>query len=60
MPYARLGTMVGTELAPGIVVDPTVRLGRPVIRGTRVPVDVLAALAYAAKVLATKQVRASC
>ena len=75
--------MAATELAPGIVVDPVVRLGRPVIRGTRVPVDVvvgqlaaglsseqvadeygitrddvLAALAYAAKVLAAKQVRA--
>ncbi len=62
---------------------PAVRLGRPVIRGTRVPVDVvvgqmaagltaqqvaeeygmsrddvLAALAYAARVLAAEQVRA--
>ena len=34
-----------TELAPGIVVAPTVRLGRPVIRGTRVPVDVVVQLA---------------
>jgi uncharacterized protein (DUF433 family) len=75
--------MTATTLAPGIVVDPAVRLGRPVIRGTRVPVDVvvgqlaaglspeqvaeeygitrddvLAALAYAAKVLAAEQVRA--
>ena len=75
--------MAASELAPGIVVDPDVRLGRPVIRGTRVPVDVvvgqlaaglsadqvaeeygitrgdvLAALAYAARVLATEQVRA--
>lgn len=75
--------MAATELAPSIVVDPTIRLGRPVIRGTRVPVDVvvgqmagglsaeqvadeygitrddvLAALAYAAKVLASEQVRA--
>jgi len=83
LPYARLETMAASELAPGIVVDPAVRLGRPVIRGTRVPVDVvvgqlaaglsadqvaeeyritrddvLAALAYAAKVLATEQVRA--
>lgn len=33
--------MAATELAPGIVVDPAVRLGRPVIRGTRVPVDVV-------------------
>jgi len=75
--------MAATELAPGIIVDPTIRLGRPVIRGTRVPVDivvgqlaaglsveqvaeeygisredVLAALAYAARVLAAEQVRA--
>ena len=75
--------MAATELAPRIVVDPAVRLGRPVIRGTRVPVDVvvgqlaaglsldqvaeeygitrddvLAALSYAAKVLAAEQVRA--
>jgi uncharacterized protein (DUF433 family) len=27
-----------TEIAPRIVVDPAVRFGRPVIRGTRVPV----------------------
>ena len=79
----RCQVMAATELAPGIVVDPTIRLGRPVIRGTRVPVDVvvgqmagglsaeqvadeygitrddvLAALAYAAKVLAAEQVRA--
>jgi uncharacterized protein (DUF433 family) len=75
--------MNAVELAPNIVVDPAVRMGRPVIRGTRVPVDivvgqmaaglsaeqvaeeygitredVLAALAYAAKVLAAEQVRA--
>jgi uncharacterized protein (DUF433 family) len=75
--------MAATELAPGIVVDPTIRLGRPVIHGTRVPVDVvvgqlaagltaeqvadeygitrndvLAALSYAARVLAAEQVRA--
>jgi len=75
--------MAATELAPHIVVDPEIRTGRPVIRGTRVPVDVvigqmaagltaaevadeygitrddvLAALAYAANVLATEQVRA--
>ncbi|MFH1175920.1 MAG: DUF433 domain-containing protein, partial [Acidobacteriota bacterium] len=65
------------EIAPRIVVDEAVRFGRPVIRGTRVPVelivgklaggmsvdhvaaeyeltveDVLAALSYAAEVLA--------
>ena len=31
------------ELAPGIIVDPSVRFGKPVIRGTRVPADVLVA-----------------
>jgi len=30
-----------TEIAPGIVVDSQVHFGRPVIRGTRVPVDVV-------------------
>ena len=70
------------EIAPRIVVDPEVRFGRPVIRGTRVPVelvigklaggmtveevaeeyglvreDVLAALGYAASVIATEAVR---
>ncbi|CCF85447.1 DUF433 domain-containing protein [Nitrolancea hollandica] len=29
------------ELAPGVVVDPAVRFGKPVIQGTRVPVDVV-------------------
>lgn len=29
------------ELAPRIAVDPDVRFGRPVIQGTRVPVDVV-------------------
>jgi len=29
------------ELAPRITLDPTVRFGRPVIRGTRVPVDLV-------------------
>lgn len=29
------------ELAPRVVVDPTVRFGKPVIRGTRVPVEVV-------------------
>ncbi len=29
------------EIAPGITVDQRVRFGRPVIRGTRVPVDLL-------------------
>lgn len=29
------------EIAPRIAVDPAVRFGRPVVRGTRVPVDVV-------------------
>ncbi len=29
------------EIAPRIVVDETIRFGRPVIQGTRVPVDCL-------------------
>ncbi len=32
-----------TEIAPRIVVDPAVRFGRPVIRGTRVPVALVIA-----------------
>ncbi len=31
------------ELAPGITSDPAIRFGRAVIRGTRVPVDVVVA-----------------
>jgi uncharacterized protein (DUF433 family) len=71
------------QLAPRIVVDQSVRFGKPVIEGTRVPVDivlgklavgmtaeavaaeygltredVLAALAYAAHMLAAEEVRA--
>lgn len=71
------------EIAPRIVVDEQVRFGRPVIEGTRVPVDlivgklaggmtldevaseyeltredVLAALAYAAKAVASEEIRA--
>jgi uncharacterized protein (DUF433 family) len=29
------------ELFPGIVVDPAIRFGKPVIKGTRVPVEIL-------------------
>jgi uncharacterized protein (DUF433 family) len=29
------------ELFPGIVVDPSIRFGKPVIKGTRVPIDIL-------------------
>jgi len=29
------------QLAPRIIVDPTIRFGRPVIQGTRVPVDLV-------------------
>lgn len=32
-----------TEIAPRIVVDPGIRFGKPVIRGTRVPVDLVVA-----------------
>lgn len=71
------------EIAPGIVVDPRIRFGKPVIKGTRVPVelvigklaggmtqeevmkeydltnqDILAALSYAARVLAEEEIRA--
>ena len=70
------------ELAPRIIVDPEIRFGKPVIEGTRVPVeivigklgggmtvdevadeygltreDVLAALTYAASVIALEEVR---
>lgn len=31
------------EIAPGITVDSKVRFGRPVIRGTRVPVETVVA-----------------
>ena len=31
------------EIAPRIVVDPSIRFGRPVIKGTRVPVDLVIA-----------------
>ena len=31
------------ELAPGITADPSIRYGKPVIRGTRVPAEVLVA-----------------
>jgi len=29
------------EIAPGIIVDDKIRFGKPVIKGTRVPVDVV-------------------
>jgi uncharacterized protein (DUF433 family) len=70
------------EIAPRIVVDKSVRFGRPVIEGTRVPVeliigklagglsidelcteydlsrdDILAALSYAATIIAEERVR---
>jgi uncharacterized protein (DUF433 family) len=71
------------EIAPHIMVDSAIRFGRPVIEGTRVPVDVvvgqvaagrsveqiaddydltreqvLAALTYAAKMVADETIRA--
>ncbi len=70
------------RIAPRVVVDPAIRFGKPVIEGTRVPVelvigklaggmaaqevadeygitmeDVLAALSYAASILAAEEVR---
>jgi len=70
------------QLAPRIIVDPEIRFGKPVIEGTRVPVelviselaegmsaeevadeygitrdDILAALGYAASVLAADEIR---
>lgn len=70
------------ELTPGVVVDPLVHFGKPVIRGTRVPVelvigklaggmtqeevateyeisleDVRSALRYAARIIASEEVR---
>jgi uncharacterized protein (DUF433 family) len=72
------------EIAPHIVVDPGIRSGKPVIAGTRVPVDlivgklaggmsvpdvaqeyelttedVLAALRYAASLVANEELRAT-
>jgi uncharacterized protein (DUF433 family) len=36
-----------TEIAQGITVDPEVMVGKPVVKGTRIPVElVLAQLAY--------------
>lgn len=32
---------MGKEIAPNIVVDEEVRFGKPVIQGTRVPVDLI-------------------
>jgi uncharacterized protein (DUF433 family) len=29
------------QLSTGIVIDPTIRFGRPIIRGTRVPVEIV-------------------
>ena len=70
------------EIAPRITVDDTIRFGKPVIKGTRVPVDlvlgklaggmtydalmaeygllkedILAALDYAAKLVAEEEIR---
>ncbi|MCS6908188.1 MAG: DUF433 domain-containing protein [Anaerolineales bacterium] len=34
---------MAVEIAPRIVVDPDIRFGKPVIRGTRVPVELVIA-----------------
>lgn len=34
---------MATQIAPRIVVDPAVRFGRPIIEGTRVPVELVLA-----------------
>jgi uncharacterized protein (DUF433 family) len=70
------------EIAPRIVIDPAIRSGRPVIQGTRVPIDLIVAklaggmtvsevseeyaitlediqavLGYAARLLASEEIR---
>ncbi len=64
--------MATTEVAPGIVIDDAVQAGKPLIKGTRVPVEVVvghlaagdsmatirAALGYAARLLGDETVRA--
>ncbi len=34
---------MAVEIAPRIIVDPNIRFGKPVIRGTRVPVEMVVA-----------------
>lgn len=33
--------MKAKEIAPNIVIDPKVKFGKPVVKGTRVPVDLI-------------------
>lgn len=33
--------MTEIEISPGVIVDPEIRVGKPVIKGTRVPVDLI-------------------
>jgi uncharacterized protein (DUF433 family) len=35
------GRCIMQEIYPGITADPNVRFGKPVIKGTRVPIDIL-------------------
>jgi uncharacterized protein (DUF433 family) len=39
--YHQKGRCSMQEIYPGITADPKVRFGKPVIKGTRVPVDIL-------------------
>lgn len=32
---------MGKEIFPGIVINPKIRFGKPVIKGTRIPVDLI-------------------
>lgn len=41
--HPRTCSVPALEIAPGITADPTVRFGRPVIRGTRVAVETVVA-----------------
>ena len=50
--------MAVTEVAPGIVIDDAVQAGKPLIKGTRVPVEVVVGHLAAGDSMAT--IRAEC